>query len=38
MNRPGDLLMMRSQAFRLNWKGVRVDGTPESEGNDITLA
>jgi hypothetical protein len=38
MNRPGDLLMMRSQSFRLNWKGVRVDDTPESEGNDITLA
>jgi len=38
MNRPEDLLQMRSQSFRLNWKGVRVDDTPESEGDDITLA
>jgi hypothetical protein len=38
MNRPDDLLVMRDQSFRLNWKGVRVDETPESEGNDITLA
>jgi len=38
MNSPGDSLMMRSQSFCLNWKGVRVDDTPESEGNDITLA
>jgi hypothetical protein len=38
MNHPGDSLKMRSQFFHLNWKGVRVDDTPESEGNDITLA
>jgi hypothetical protein len=37
MNRPEDLLKMRSQSFHLNWKGVRVDDTPESEGDDITL-
>jgi hypothetical protein len=26
------------QHLRLDWKGVRVDDTPGSEGNDITLA
>ena len=37
MNRPGDTLKVRDQSFRLDWKGVRVDDRPESEGNDITL-
>jgi hypothetical protein len=37
MKHPGDSLMMRNQSFRLDWKGVRVDDTPESGGNDIGL-
>lgn len=37
MKRPDDSLKMQDQSFRLDWKGVRVDDTPESEGNEITL-
>lgn len=38
MRKPDDSLIVRSQSFRLNWKGVRVEDKPGSEGNDITLA
>jgi len=38
MERPGDSLVLKSQKFRLNWMGVRVDDIPGSEGNEISLA
>ena len=38
MRKPDDSLVVRSQSFRLNWMGVRVEDQPDSEGNDITLA
>ena len=38
MKSPGDSLVLKSQKFRLNWMGVRVDDVPDSEGNEISLA
>ena len=38
MRKPDDALVVRNQSFRLDWKGVRVETQPDSEGNDITLA
>lgn len=38
MRKPDDALVVRNQSFRLDWKGVRVEAQPDSEGNDITLA
>ena len=38
MQSPSDSLAVRSQSFRLDWKGVRIENQPEIEGNDITLA
>ncbi|WP_319587702.1 hypothetical protein [uncultured Desulfobulbus sp.] len=38
MRKPGDILEVHNQFFRLNWMGVRVDDGPGSDGNDITLA
>ena len=38
MRNPEKMLTARSQHYRLDWKGVRVDDEPGSEGNDIVLA
>ncbi len=38
MENPNDSLVVSSQSFRLDWKGVRVENQPDVEGNDITLA
>jgi len=38
MREPEKMLTVRNQTLRLDWKGVRVEDTPGSEGNDITLA
>ena len=38
MRKPADTLVVRSQTFRLNWMGVRVEDEPGAEGNEITLA
>lgn len=38
MRKPGDILVVHNQFFRLNWMGVRVDNGPGNDGNDITLA
>ncbi len=37
MREPEKMLTARSQTLHLDWKGVRVDDSPGSEGNDITL-
>jgi hypothetical protein len=38
LHEPASMLAVGRQHLRLDWKGVRVDDTPGSEGNDITLA
>ncbi len=38
LRQPDSMLAARRQSLRLDWKGVRVDDEPGSEGNDITLA
>ncbi len=38
VRKPDDLMTVQNQTFRLNWMGVRVEGMPESEGDNITLA
>ena len=38
MRKPDDLMIVQNQTFRLNWMGVHVEGKPDSEGDDITLA
>ena len=38
MRKPDDALVVRNQSFRLDWKGVRVESLPDSEGNVVTLA
>ncbi|MGD9947140.1 MAG: hypothetical protein AB7U29_01525 [Desulfobulbus sp.] len=38
MLEPEKMLTARTQTLRLDWKGVRVDDLPGSEGNEITLA
>ena len=38
MRQPEEMLVVQRQNLRLNWKGVRVDDEPDSEGNDIALA
>ena len=38
LHEPASMLAAHRQHLRLDWKGVRVDAEPGSEGNDITLA
>jgi hypothetical protein len=38
MGEPEKMLTARTQRLRLDWKGIRVDDVPGSEGNEITLA
>ena len=38
MQKPGDMLKVQNQTFRLNWMGVRVDGASDNEGDTINLA
>ncbi|SHO43532.1 hypothetical protein [Desulfopila aestuarii] len=38
LKNPKDVLVVGQQTMRLNWMNVRVEKTPDAEGNDITLA